>query len=107
MRLFSRLAGTLLPICVLAVLSRSGLSAEVQSPGIADGQILLIQNLPTLPESIEGHPFIVKDSMIHLPLIAPIKTTGLTHSQLRLRIVEALKQSRLPDRVDIQIRRYR
>lgn len=107
MRLFSILTRVLLPICMLTMLYKSGVSAEVHSSGISDGQILLIQNLPTLPESADGHPFIVTDSMIQLPLIAPIKSTGLTHAQLKARIAEAYKQSRLSGRAEIQIRNYR
>lgn len=107
MRLFSRLTRTLLPICMLTVLCKSGVSAEAQSSSISDGQILLIQNLPTLPESVDGHPFIVTDSMIHLPLIAPIKSTGLTHAELKARIADAYKQIRLSGRAEIQIRNYR
>lgn len=107
MRLLSRLARILLPICMLAVLCKSGVSAEFQSSGISNGQILMIQNLPTLPESVEGHPFIVKDSKVHLPLIVPIEAAGLTHTQLKLKIVEAYKQSRMFGCVDIQIRNNR
>ena len=104
MRLLSKLSRTLLPICMLAVLSRSGLSADVQSFGVSEGQILMISNLPSLPESVEGHPFIVKDSMVHLPLIAPIKAAGLTQAQLKAKIAEAYKQSQLAGRGDILIR---
>lgn len=104
MRLLSKLSRVLLPICMLAVLCRSGLSAEVQSSGVSEGQILMISNLPTLADSVDGHPFIVKDSMIHLPFMAPIKAAGLTHSQLKAKISEAYKQSGLAGRGDLQIR---
>jgi protein involved in polysaccharide export with SLBB domain len=104
MRLISKLSRALLPICMLAVLCRSGLSAEVQSSSVSEGQILMISNLPILPESVEGYPFVVKDSMIHLPLIAPIKAAGLTQKQLKAKIAEAYKQSRMAGRVDLQIR---
>lgn len=108
MRRFFKLPKAILSVCLVALFCNGALSGEVQSDGISEGQILMITNLPYLPESSDGYPFAVKDSMINLPLIAPLKAAGLTQDQMKARVTEAYKQTlRVPGRIEIQLRNHR
>ncbi len=108
MRLFFKLPTTVLSVCLVALLCKGVLSGEVPSTDITEGQILMISNLPYLPESADGYPFVVKDSMINLPLIAPLKASGYTHEQMKARIADAYKHSlQVHGQFEIRIRNYR
>jgi protein involved in polysaccharide export with SLBB domain len=94
--------------CLFALLCKGAVAGEVQSAGIAEDQILMITNLPYLSESSISYLFVVKDSMINLPLIAPIKAQGLTNDQLKARISEAYKNTCIvPSPIEIQIGDHR
>jgi len=108
MRLIFKLPKAILSVCLLALICKVAVSAEIQSAGIAEGQILMITNLPFLPESSDGYPFVVKNSMINLPVIAPLKAASLTHDQMKAKIIEAYKQThRAACGVEIQLRNNR
>ncbi len=79
-----------------------GQSSEAHQ-SIGDDSILMISVDSVLPASDKGHPFIVKDSSIVLPLLdKPIVVSGRSTSEIESAISEAyLQQLKVPTRARI------